>query len=155
MRNKDLLYLAAQGVLNIKAHTLNAGSAYRVFKFRKALNSAIASLQESERALWKEADIEDGQAFDGSLARLREKGPSKELEQAEEKLARYLRLRESLYGEEAYMECAGTAIPYDEWRKLQGENKDFVDAEGRHFDILSGYVEILLENILWEGPKEV
>lgn len=154
MRNKDLLYLASQGILNITSYTLTADNAYRVFKFRKALNTAIESIQESERRLWSEADIEDGRLFDIEIEKLRAEGPSKELELAEEKLSRYRKLRESLYEEDAQLEAGGnTAIPYGEWRKLQEENKA-IEFNGRSINVLSGYAEILLENVLWKAPEE-
>ena len=44
-------------------------------------------------------------------------------------------------------------MPYEVWHQLQVENSKKV-IDGKEVDILSGYVEDLLEGVLWEAPKE-
>ena len=45
------------------------------------------------------------------------------------------------------------SIPYEDWRKLQEENRHKVIGE-KEYDILGGEAEIILEAIFWEEPKE-
>jgi hypothetical protein len=66
-------------------------------------------------------------------------------------LKRFIDLRTQMMDEEVTLDCK--TLPYTEWHKLQNENKD-KDVNGRKTDVLSGYVEDLLEGVLWTAPEE-
>ena len=156
MIKSDIILLANLGVANITNHSLDPAHAYKVVKFRKAVKSAIEELSKDEDALRKDAGIEDAQAFDEELAKLRtiqnpDKAEKDRLAEMEAKLKRFVELRVALLDEEVSLDCK--AMPYAEWHKLQNENKDR-ELNGRKEDILSGYVEDILEGVLWETPAE-
>lgn len=152
MKNKDIMVLVSNGVMTITTHSVSSDHAFQIFLFRKALKKALTDLMMAEQALVKEAGIEDGPAFDAKLAKLRQDGPTAELEAAEDKLKRYVAMHEALDNEDVRLDGI-KAIPYEQWRLLQQENKA-VTIGGRTVDALSGEVEIILENILWKAPSE-
>ena len=45
------------------------------------------------------------------------------------------------------------AMPYEDWRKLQEENRAKVINE-REYDILGGKAEVILEAIFWDAPTD-
>lgn len=156
MKKQDVIVLANLGVANATNHTLSVEHAYKVVKFRKALQSTLEAIGKDEEAIRKDAGIEDAQAFDKELAELREnkkrtKEQQKKLDEMEAKLKRFVELRGEMFKEEVDLGCK--ALPYAEWHKLQNENKE-VEINGRKVDLLSGYAEDLLEGVLWEAPKE-
>lgn len=156
MTKQELLTINNFGIANITNHTLEPAQAYKVVKFRKALSGAIDAYVESEKAILKDAGIDDGQAFDNELVELRKAAkPSKEqkarLEEMEAKLKRYNELRAELLKEEVKLDCK--TMPYDAWHQLRSENKD-VEINGKKIDLLPNFIEDILEGVLWEAPKE-
>ena len=154
MKKSDLLFLAQIGVQNITNHSLDPAHAYKVVKFRKELNAALEALGKDEEALRKDAGIEDAQAFDDELKALRDNNErteeqNKKLDEMEAQLKRFVDLRVEMLKEDAVIDCK--AMPYAEWHKLQNENKEFGPQK---LDILSGYVEDILEGVLWAAPEE-
>lgn len=145
MKNIDILNLANAGVLAISANDLDAAQAYKVMKFKRAIRKAFESLSDAEKELLKEVGIEDGSAFDKELARLRkddsEQEKRKELEQ---KLSRYLSLRDALFEEEVTLDCK--TIPFEQFHILQRENKDI---NGKPLNLF----EDILEGVLWIEPE--
>lgn len=137
-------------------HSLPNASAYKVFKFRKVLGNILNTISESEKSLLKEVGIEDATKFDERLSTLRvlekpSKKESKELEDMQAQLEKYSGLRDQLYSEEADLSSV-KAMNYDDWRKLQNENKE-VEVNGVKKDVFSGKVEELLEGVLWTEPN--
>lgn len=153
MKKQTLIVLANAGIQSITNHTLDAAQAYKVVKFRKAFNAAIDAIAEDEKALLKEAGIEDAQSFNKELEDLRKADRTPEQEEKfkemTEKVARYNELHAEMLQEEVTLDCK--ALPYAEWHKLQNENKEMGE---RKLDLLSGYVEDVLEGILWAAPEE-
>lgn len=153
MKKQTLIVLANAGIQSITNHTLDAAQAYKVVKFRKSFNAAIDAIAEDEKALLKEAGIEDAPAFNKELEDLRKADRTHEQEEKfkemTEKVARYNELHAEMLQEEVTLDCK--ALPYAEWHKLQNENKEMGE---RKLDLLSGYVEDVLEGILWAAPKE-
>jgi hypothetical protein len=154
MKKSDLLTLARIGVQNITNHSLDPAHAYKVVKFRKELNAALEALGKDEEALRKDAGIEDAAAFDDELKALRDNNErteeqNKRLEEMEAQLKRFIDLRVEMLKEEAVIDCK--TMPYAEWHKLQNENREFGPQK---LDILSGYVEDILEGVLWAAPEE-
>lgn len=155
MKNSDVVYLVNSGVQLTTGHSLSNASAYKAFKFRKVLSSILNSVSEGEKGLLTEVGIEDASKFDERLAVLRatEKPTEeevKELETMQAQLEKYSGLRDQLYSEEADLSSV-KAMNYDDWRKLQNENKE-VEVNGVKKDVFSGKVEELLEGVLWAAP---
>lgn len=158
MKNSDVVYLVNSGVQLTTGHSLSNASAYKAFKFRKVLSSILNSVSDGEKGLLTEVGIEDASKFDERLAVLRatEKPTEeevKELETMQAQLEKYSGLRDQLYNEEADLSSV-KAMNYDDWRKLQNENKE-VEVNGVKKDVFSGKVEELLEGVLWEGLEEI
>ena len=156
MRNSDVIYLINCGVQMTTNHSLSNASAYKAFKFRKILSNILNTISESEKNLLKEVGIEDATKFDERLSTLRvlekpSKKESKELEDMQAQLEKYSGLRDQLYNEEADLSSV-KAMNYDDWRKLQNENKE-VEVNGVKKDVFSGKVEELLEGVLWTEPN--
>ena len=152
MKNFEILNLAKLNVLDITAHDLDAASAYKVFKFKKVINDCLEKIQNGEKELLKTCEIDDPEEFNSELNRLknlaeRTEEENKSLEEYNKKLREFYSLQNQLYGEDA--DLSGIKkLPYDQWKKLQDEN------HSKDKDPLTGYVEISLENILWEAPEE-
>jgi ABC-type nitrate/sulfonate/bicarbonate transport system substrate-binding protein len=156
MKKAMLLFLANSGVLAITNHDLDPAHAYKVVKFRKALSNALDTMAKDEDELRKDAGIPDAAAFDNELHELRNTKDRTEvqtvrLDEMEAALKRFIDLRAQMMDEEVTLDCK--ALPYTEWHKLQNENKE-KDVNGRKTDVLSGYVEDLLEGVLWIAPEE-
>lgn len=156
MKKSDILTLVNAGALNATQHTLSSAHSYKVFKFKSNLRKELKALQEAETELQKECGIENGDAFDAKLAELRAKEkPSaeeqKELDGMNEKLLKYIELQAELYNEDVDLDVK--TMPYNEWHKLQEENKA-VEIREKKYDVFSGYVEELLLGVLWAAPEE-
>lgn len=146
MKNYEIKFLIDQGILSITSHSLSADAAYKVFKFRKFMNSAMLNLGEVERGLLDEVGINDVREFDARRARLVEESDMEELKKMNDQMASFIRLKGELMNDE--QEYTGPKITWEEWHALQNENATVVD--GKKIDILSGSVELLLEGTLWE-----
>ena len=156
MKKKEILFLINSGVQSVTNHDLTATEAYKVVKFRKALNSAFEAIGEDEKAIAKDCDIEDLDAFFKEFNELQlKKDPSKDekerLNGMAEKNKRFQELEKQILEEDVTLECK--TLSYDDWHKLQNENRD-KEVLGRKVDVLSGRVEDLLEGILWAAPEE-
>lgn len=153
MKKQTLIVLANAGIQSITNHTLDAAQAYKVVKFRKAFNAAIDAIAEDEKALLKEAGIEDAPSFNKELEDLRKADRTPEQEEKynemTEKVKRYNELHAEMLQEEVTLDCK--ALPYAEWHKLQNENKEIGE---RKLDLLSGWVEDVLEGCLWTAPED-
>ncbi len=153
MKKQTIIMLANAGVQSITNHTLDAAQAYKVVKFRKAFNAALEAISEDEKGLLKEAGIEDAPSFNKELDELRKANRTPEQEdkykEMTEKVKRYNELHAEMLQEEVTLDCK--ALPYEEWHKLQNENKEVGD---KKVDLLSGFVEDMLEGILWTAPEE-
>ncbi len=157
MKKQDIVRIVRAGCLDISNHSLNTAHAYKVVKFRKSLRAAVRSIDEDTENCRQDAGIKDASAFDKELFELRknkERGAEQQerLNEMEDALRRFHGLREQMLEEE--IEFDGVkALPYEEWRLLQDENKE-KEINGRKVDILSGEIEDLLEGVLWTAPEE-
>lgn len=159
MKNYEVITLVNAGVLQTTAHDVAPAHAYKLYKLKKALEKALAAIQESEKGLVKDAGIEDAQAFDDRGRELAKMKPEElteeqkaEKREREAKLSKMGELRRALYEDEAALEGLKT-VPYDVWFALQKENRA-VKAGGQETDVLTGAVESILEGVFWEAPKE-
>lgn len=147
MKNIDILNLANTGVFLISANTLDAAHAYKVIKFKGAVRKVAEAVDEEQKAIAKEAGIEDTATFDKERAELRKTNSNPErLAELDKQLARFIELRENFYKEPVKLEGVKT-IPYEQFFALQKENKDL---EGKP---LEAYAD-LLEGVLWAAPEE-
>ena len=156
MKKSDILTLVNAGALDATQHELSTAHSYKVFKFKSLLRRELKAIQETEGDLLKEMGIEDSVAFDARLAELRQKEnpTAKEKEELDDKtkqLKDFVEQRNQLYKEEVTLDVK--PVPYEEWRKLQEENKA-VKVMGRTSDVFSGEVEELLFGVLWKAPEE-
>lgn len=156
MKKAILPVLANAGVLSITNHDLDPAHAYKVVKFRKALSNALDALAKDEGSLRRDAGIEDANAFDKELRELRNAKDRTEtqvtrLNEMEAMLKRFIDLRAQMMDEDMTLDCK--TLPYAEWHKLQCENKE-KNINGKKTDVLSGYVEDILEGVLWVAPEE-
>lgn len=156
MKNIDIINLANAGVLNITAHDLDVAQSYKVFKFKKWVKNTLKAIQDDEKDLLSDVGIADAPAFDQRRSELLAKEEKTAEEQTElDKLNSqaegYFNRRNELYNEEVTPEVK--AMPYEAWKKLQDENRA-VEVNGKATDILTGYVEEVLEGVLWDAPAE-
>lgn len=153
MKKQTLIVLANAGIQSMTNHSLDTAQAYKVVKFRKAFNAALDAIAEDQKALLKEAGIEDSVAFNQEMDELRKANRTPEqdakLKEMEAKVKRYNEMNLELLKEEVTLDCK--AMPYEDWRKLQNENKEVGD---KKVDLLSGYVEDVLEGVLWVAPDD-
>ena len=153
MKKQTLIVLANAGIQSMTNHSLDTAQAYKVVKFRKAFNAALDAIAEDQKALLKEAGIEDSVAFNQEMDELRKANRTPEqdakLKEMEAKVKRYNEMNLELLKEEVTLDCK--ALPYEEWHKLQNENKEVGD---KKVDLLSGYVEDVLEGVLWVAPDD-
>lgn len=155
MTNLEIIIMVNSGVLDITNHELPASSAYKVVKFRTALQKSFENIQELEKALLKDNGIEDIQKFNEDLKKLNGlDNPSEdELKERNELIAKsesYNKARSEMLKDEAKLEGVKT-ISYEDWHTLRKENRPKKDNDK---DPLNNYIETILENILWKAPEE-
>lgn len=138
------------GVLEATSLTLPAKSAYLLYKFQKAIRSALDKVQQSEKELLKSSGIDDPEAFDKRREELSKIQDATEEERSEREMLmsqfeKFCELRKELYEEDVQLDVK--AFDYDSWHALKKEN----NKNGR--DIFSP-LEPILEGILWLAPEE-
>ncbi|MBO7510242.1 MAG: hypothetical protein J6T35_03580 [Bacteroidales bacterium] len=154
MKKSEIILLANAGIQSITNHSLDTAQAYKVVKFRKAFNAALDAIAEDQKALLKESGIgEDTQSFNKEMDELRKanRTPEQEakLKEMEAQLKRYNEMNGELLKEEVTLDTK--TMPYEAWHTLQNENKAVGEPKR---DLLSGFVEDLLEGVLWVAPEE-
>ena len=157
MKKQEIVNLVNAGCLSISNHSLDPTHAYKVVKFRKALRSAADVVESETEAIRQDVGIKDGAAFDKELfslrgAKFRSEDQQKRLDEMEATFLRFKQQRDEMFKEECELKDM-KPLPYEEWHKLQAENKE-KEIAGRKVDVLSGQIEDLLEGILWEAPGE-
>lgn len=147
MKNYDVINLVHAGILGITSNDLDSGQAYKVLKFKKAVNKAYEAIGEAEKAVLAEAGIKDGESFEKELIELRKtkENPDK-LSKMEKKNQRFVELRKKVFEEDVTLEGTKT-LSYEDFHTLQKENKSM---ENKPLNIF----EELLEGILWVAPDE-
>lgn len=134
MKNQDIVTLQHLGIQLATAHDADSAHAYKLFKLRKAVDKAFKSIAEQEDALRTECGIEDG------------KKPSEEVSK------KFIELHKALMKDDTPLEGIRT-VPYQVWIELQKENRA-KDVNGKKIDVLSGSVELILEDVFWTAPAE-
>lgn len=153
MKNRDILILANNGILNARYATIDGAHAYKMFKFRKEISKALNAYTESYKELLKSNDIEDIDAFNKRIEELQVSGKqySKE-EEAElkaslEKRDKIEEIFKSLLEDDVTLDCK--PMPFSEYHKLWLENR----TEGKMSLFEYENVIDMLEGVLWH-PDE-
>ena len=151
MNKADIINLVNAGVPGITNLTLDGKHAYKVLKFRRALLAVHGQLRDEFSAIFKEAGIEDPQAFDkerNELQAIASRTPEQEARLAEldKTFARYKELEGEMLKEEVKLDCV--PMPYEDFHALQKENEKTCPA------LTHGYIEDVLEGVLWTAPEE-
>lgn len=158
MKNLEVITLVDGGINNLTAHSLDVAHAYKLVKLKGELKKAYNKFREDYTALLGEVGIDDPNVFDSRLEELNKKGKRTKAEEEElvdlnKKLERLFGLRNALSNEDVVLEGVKT-MPYEEWFKLQTENKDITITIGDKSLCLLTLAEPVLENILWVAPEE-
>ena len=148
MKNADIVTLVNGGIQNITALTLPSSQAYKVYKFKRAIEAAYNSIVDSQKGILKQAGIEDLQEFQKRYKELSDIKERTSEEQAEldslvKKDENAGKLVQELYRDTTNLDVK--AMPYEDWHNLQAENKDI--------KILT-HLEHTLEGVLWLAPEE-
>ena len=148
MKNVDIVSLVNGGIQNITALTLPAAQAYKVYKFKRAIEAAYNAIVDAQKDILKQAGIEDLQEFQKrhkELSELKERTSEEqaELDSLVKKDEDASKLMQELYGDTTNLDVK--AMPYEDWHNLQAENKDVK---------LLTYLEPMLEGVLWTAPEE-
>ena len=148
MKNADIVALVNGGIQNITALTLPSSQAYKVYKFKRAIEAAYNAIVDAQKDILKQTGIENLQEFQKRHKELSELKERTSEEQAEldglvKKDEDAGKLVQELYGETTSLDVKG--MPYEDWHNLQAENKDVK---------LLTYLEPMLEGVLWAAPEE-
>lgn len=158
-------FMVNNGMMDITAHTLDAAHAYKVVKFKNILRDINRGVEESEKSFHKELAIDD--AFINrinELIKLESEGTinkkdKEELAKLRDTDKRFGEMRNAMLDEEANLSDV-KIMPYEEWKKLQDENKDkklyYRNRKGEITDTreLLMVFENELEGVLWKAPEE-
>ncbi len=149
MKYSEIITLVNGSIINATAHDADSSHAYKFLKLRKKVDSLFNEYIEKEKSLMKECGLEEGKKIEDN---------------DRDKAKRYFEMRKELLDEEVVLDGIKT-VPYDVWVELQRENraktvKKRVFVNGKEMerdevvDILSGKVELLLEDIFWKAPED-
>lgn len=150
MKNSDIILLVNSGLMGITTHSLDSADAYKVYKFKTKMLNLHNDIKMSEIDFLKECDIPDVDAFNKELKESIENKSEKSKELLE-KLRKFNGLKFALYNDDVDTSEI-KPLSYEAWKKLQDENAE-VEFNDRKNDIFSGYIEYILEDILWVAPE--
>lgn len=149
----DIQAMFEGGMMGLSSRTLDSAHAYKVASFKTKLKNAYQEFNDRKEQLTKEAGIEDGNEFAKRMNTLAAKTPRTDSEEQEfkdliAKNEKFNGLYEKLLEDRTDIEPK--VMPYEEWRKLQEENKEL---KFSNFELLAQF-ENALEGILWAAPVE-
>lgn len=155
MKNLDILIMINSGINNITNYDLSAANAYKVMKFRNILVKKYEEIQEKERQILNDANIDDPQAFDERYKTLNETENRTDEQNAEladlnSKYNAWIKARTDMLNTDVELEGVKT-ISFEDWHALRKENRP---KDEKATDPLNNYVESILENVLWKAPEE-
>lgn len=155
MKNLDILIMINSGINNITNYDLSAANAYKVMKFRNILVKKYEEIQEKERQILNDANIDDPQAFDERYKTLNETENRTDEQNAEladlnSKYNAWIKARTDMLNADVELEGVKT-ISFEDWHALRKENRP---KDEKATDPLNNYVESILENVLWKAPEE-
>lgn len=166
MKNIDIIRLQQMGLQQASAHDVSPAHAYKLIKLKREVQKAFDELVEREKAMLKDCGIED---YAKDLARLRElrkrlaslpEEEKKEFDDIDARIKQYDEMHEEFLKDDTPLPGVKT-MPYEEWHRLQAENRAknlVLQAGGRNIsrtvDIFTGELEFILEDVLWRAPED-
>lgn len=158
MKKLDIITLVNCGILCMTAHDLKPAQAYKAFKLKKEIEKAFKEIQEEQKGIREDNGLTEEleQKVQGILEKMNIRASVTEEEKQEVLAFNELQRRvNSLFkvANEKDIALDIKAMPYEDWRKLQEENRAKVINE-REYDILGGKAEVILEAIFWDAPTE-
>lgn len=148
----DIQTMYERGMMGISSRTLDIAHAYKVVQFKTKLKNAHDEFEKLRLQAVKDAGIEDGDAFSIKFNALANKKRTEEEEKEFKPLAELNDRFNKMLGDILNDTCViePKTMPYEEWRKLQEENKEIKLGQ---FELLA-QCESMLEGILWAAPAE-
>lgn len=155
MKKLDIFNLVSGGILQITNYDLEPAHAYKVTKFRTAVNKALDDIKNAEKDILKGLGIVDPAEIDKKIYDLKSKNPlteeeQQELEHLQDLVKKFNETRRQMLEEETTLENVKT-LPFEQWHALRKENRP---KDANSYDPLNNYVEELLEGILWKAPED-
>lgn len=156
MKKLDIIKLYKAGIIEVSAHTLSAAHAYKVFKLKREVEKAYKAIEEDQEKLMDgegltrelRERIADIFSKESNMVTDADKAAVKEYQVIQRKVEK---LFEEQGKEDVTLDIK--TIPYNEWRKLQNENKS-KKINDKEVDILAGIAEIILAEVFWVEPTE-
>lgn len=156
MKKIDIIKLYKSGIIEVSAHTLSAAHAYKVFKMKREVEKTHKAIEEDQEKIMEEVGltkefrekIADIFGKEANLVTDADKAAVKEYQALQRKVEK---LFEEQSKEDVSLDIK--TIPYNEWRKLQDENKA-KKINDKEVDILAGIAEIILAEVFWVEPTE-
>ena len=150
----DIRIMFENGLMGISSRSLDLAHAYKVVSFKTKLKNAYNEYNDRREQLAKDCGIEDGNSFAKRMNQLasiveRTEAEDKEFKEMVAKNEQFNGMFEKLMADT--YEIEPKVMPYEEWRKLQEENKEVKIGK---FELLAQF-EISLEGILWKAPEGV
>ena len=158
MKKLDIITLVNCGILSVTAHDLKPAQAYKAFKLKKEVEKAFKDIQEEQKGIREDNGLTEDMEnkVKGIIDKMNMRFSVTEDEKQEVLAHNELQRKVSSLCREANKEeviLDIKPIPYEDWRKLQEENRHKAIGE-KEFDILGGKAEIILETIFWDAPTE-
>ena len=156
MKKIDIIKLYKAGIIEVSAHTLSAAHAYKVFKMKREVEKAHKAIEEDQEKIMEEVGLTKG--FREKIADIFGKEANLVTDADKAAVKEYQALQrkvEKLFEEQSKEDVSLDikTIPYNEWRKLQDENKA-KKINDKEVDILAGIAEIILAEVFWTEPTE-
>lgn len=160
MKRSDIYTLQIGGIQLCTAHTLNAAQAYKLYKLKKFVQSGFDAIEEDRKSLVKsvfgdnaEDELKELNRINGIDKAQRTDDENAQLAELKEKLQKADSLIKEMFDEDVDTSSV-KAMPYEDWHKLQVENREVQYGNGSKADVLSGNIESILEDVLWKAPVE-
>lgn len=155
MKKLDIFNLVSGGILQITNYDLEPAHAYKVTKFRTAVNKALDDIKNAEKDILNGLGIADPVEVDKKIYDLKSKNPlteeeQQELEHLQSLVKKFNETRRQMLEEEVTLENVKT-LPFEQWHALRKENRP---KDANSYDPLNNYAEELLEGVLWKAPED-
>ncbi len=156
MKKLDIIKLYNAGIVEVSAQTLPAAHAYKVFKLKREVEKAYKAIEEEQEGIMEQQGLTKG--YRQEIAEIINMDATSRTDAQKAKVKEYTRAMQTvndLFEQQGKDDVSLDikTIPYQQWRKLQAENKDR-SINGRQVDILSGIAEIILCEVFWQEPTE-
>lgn len=157
LKNFEVVDLLNVGFAQCTAITLEPTHAYKVGKFRRIITSIYQSIQEEQKAIFKDLGIEDIGVFEAENKELFSlENPTEEQKTKQEERGKLIKTINAqiieLMSEDAKVEDV-KSIPFEQWQLLRRENAE-KEINDKKVNLIPNYIEDKLLGILWEEPTE-